>query len=398
MNAVAPVVIAGAGPVGLVAAAQLSRLGVPVTVLEARHELSRESRASTFHPPTLDMLDDLGMAAPLVAQGRKAPKVQYRTRAGKFAEFDFGRLAGVTRHPYRLQCEQFKLTRIIYERLRTEPGAQLHFDSRVTHVQQDEDGVTVTLRNGASSRSLRASWLIGADGASSAVRTCCDIPFEGFTWPERFLVISTAFDFDSVLPDLASVSYVADPDQWHFYLRIPGHWRIMFPVPPGMSDAEATDPAYAERLIATLIPGASGCDISHKTLYKVHQRVASQFRRGRVLLAGDAAHINNPLGGMGMNGGIHDAINLANRLAAVWRGDAPPSELDRYANQRRRITLETIEKQSIQNKRDLEARDPSALRAFMQRMKEIESDGNKAYEYLLKISMISSLGRAAELG
>jgi 3-(3-hydroxy-phenyl)propionate hydroxylase len=169
-------------------------------------------------------------------------------------------------------------------------------------------------------------------------------------------------------------------------------------VPSEMSDADAKSPDYAQKLMASLIPGVDSYEISHTTLYRVHQRVASRFRLGRVLLAGDAAHINNPLGGMGMNGGIHDAVNLTDRLGKVWRGEAPESEMDRYEKQRREITLETIQKQTIQNKQNLEAKDPAAHEAFKVRMRETANDPKKAYEYLLTVSMIASLRRAAELG
>ena len=167
-----------------------------------------------------------------------------------------------------------------------------------------------------------------------------------------------------MIPDLAAVSYVADPVRWHFLLQIPGLCRVMFPIAASESDELALDRDFAQSLMATVLPGRSSYEIAHVTLYRVHQRVAKIFRQGRAFLAGDAAHINNPLGGMGMNGGIHDAINLTERLAAVWRGDKPEAELDRYDKQRRLVTLEYIETQSIQNKRNLESdRSPNSGRA-----------------------------------
>ncbi|HWY88941.1 MAG TPA: FAD-dependent monooxygenase, partial [Gemmataceae bacterium] len=135
-------------------------------------------------------------------------------------------------------------------------------------------------------------------------------------------------------------------------------------------------------------------EVAHVTLYKVHQRVAKTFRRGRVFLAGDAAHINNPLGGMGMNSGIHDAINLTSRLADVWHGRKPEDDLDSYDRQRRQVTLEAIEQQSIRNKRNLE----SDGIAFGQELRHIAADKDRTYEYLLRVSMIASLRAAAELG
>ena len=393
------VFIVGAGPVGLVAAAHLVPRSVPVTVFEAGNDLSEESRASTFHPPTLDMLDELGAAERLIAQGLVAPRFQYRSKQdGLIAQFDFGAISDVTRHPYRVQSEQFKLTRILLAQLRESPEFRIEFGSPVRTVEQDGASVTISIdRNGRASR-RSARWLIGADGARSEVRRSLGIEFEGFTWPDRFLVVSTPFDFHGVIPDLVSVNYVADPERWHFLLQIPGLWRVMFPVEPEVSDEVATSRDFAQSLMATVVPGISDYEMAHVTLYRVHQRVAKTYRLGRAFLAGDAAHINNPLGGMGMNGGIHDAVNLAERLARVWHGEAPESELDRYDKQRRLITLEYVQRQTIQNKQNLEAHDPEGQAAFRQTIREIAADPKRTYDYLLGVSMVASLRRAAELG
>ena len=389
------VYIAGAGPVGLVAAANLLCRGIPVTVFEAGGALAEESRASTFHPPTLDMLDEFGAAAPLIAQGLKAPQLQYRTRDGVIATFDFAVIADATRHPFRLQAEQFKLTRILHERLGADADFRMEFDARVSDVEQDAAAVHVTLDRNGSIERRSARWLIGADGARSDVRRALGIEFAGFTWPERFLVVSTPFDFRAAVAELTSVTYVADPVRWHFFLEIPGGlWRVMFPLTEACSDEEALSRPFADRLMAAVVPGIATYEIAHTTLYKVHQRVAKAFRAGRVFLAGDAAHVNNPLGGMGMNGGIHDAVNLTQRLAAVFAGAAPPGELDRYERQRRTITLDHIEKQSIENKRNLECANPD----FAATLKQTAADPQLTRDFLLRVAMIASLRRAAELG
>jgi 3-(3-hydroxy-phenyl)propionate hydroxylase len=389
------VLIAGAGPVGLVAAANLVQAGVPVTVFEAGADLSEESRASTFHPPTLDMLDRLGASAPLIAQGLIAPQFQYRSkRHGVLAQFDFGEIADVTGHPYRVQCEQFKLTRILHQQLSAKAEFELQFNARVKEVTQHGAGVEIAIeRNGRTDR-RSGRWLIGADGARSDVRRAVGIEFPGFTWPERFLVVSTPFDFRNVIRDLVAVSYVADPERWHFLLQIPGLCRVMFPIAPHESDELALSADFAQSLMATVVPPITNYEIAHTALYKVHQRVAETFRRGRIFLAGDAAHINNPLGGMGMNGGIHDAINLTSRLVEVWHGREDDTDLERYDRQRRSVTLEYIEQQSIQNKRNLE----SDGTEFGRSLAQIAADKRRTYDYLLRVSMIASLRRARELG
>lgn len=389
------ILIAGAGPVGLVAAAHLARSGVPVTVFEQGPDLSEESRASTFHPPTLDMLDELDAATPLIAQGLKAPAFQYRSKKhGLLAQFDFAAIADVTRHPYRVQAEQSKLTRILYENMRGNSYFDIQFDCTVAGVTQDGTGVDVIVEQKGRRETRRGRYLIGADGASSTVRRALGIEFEGFTWPDRLLVVSTPFDFHNAIPGLTSVNYVADPIRWYFLLQIPGLWRAMFLVNEDTSDERVTTRDFAQSLMAGVVPGISNYEISHITLYKVHQRVAKTFRHGRAFLIGDAAHINNPLGGMGMNGGIHDAVNLVRRLAAVWKGDASDAELDRYDLQRRGVTLEYIQKYTIQNKKNLE----SSGDEFGQSLRAIAADPVRKREYLLRTSMITSLQRAAELG
>ncbi|CAH1688968.1 FAD-dependent monooxygenase [Hyphomicrobiales bacterium] len=392
------VLIVGAGPVGLTAAANLVRQNIPVTVFEASDDLSRQSRASTFHPPTLDMLDELGFAKALVTQGLVAPTVQYRTKAdGILGAFDFGAIGDLTRHPYRLQAEQFKLTRIIYDGLKDNPLFSVEFGKPVAALTQDADGVSVVIGR-ESPETRRGRWLIGADGARSVVRRALDIDFEGFTWPERFLVVTTAFDVDALIPDLASVTYVADPERWHFLLRIPGAWRVMVPVEAEVADDVASGEAYARVAMTSVFPADAVYDIQHITLYRVHQRVAKSFRQGRAFLVGDAAHVNNPLGGMGMNGGIHDAINLTGRLGEVTNNGAPESELNRYDLQRRLVTLEYVQTATIKNKRDLEARDEQDRQRFRDELRATAADPEKTRQFLTRISMIASLRRAEELG
>jgi 3-(3-hydroxy-phenyl)propionate hydroxylase len=389
------ILIAGAGPVGLVAAAHLARAGIPVTVFEEGADLSEESRASTFHPPTLDMLAELEAADSLIAQGLKAPAFQYRSKKhGLLAQFDFAAIADATRHPFRVQCEQSKLTRILHEGLRNNPNYEIQFGSRVTGLRQDADGVEVTLDRSGRSETHRGRYLIGADGASSTVRRTLGVEFEGFTWPDRLLVVSTPFDFHAAIPGLTAVNYVADPERWYFLLQIPGLWRVMFLVNEDASDERVQTREFAQSLMAGVLPGVTNYEIDHITLYKVHQRVAKTFREGRAFLIGDAAHINNPLGGMGMNGGIHDAVNLAGRMAAVCRGEKPDAELDRFDKQRRLVTLEYIQKYTIQNKKNLE----SSGDEFGKSLREIAADPARTRDYLLRVSMIASLSRAAELG
>ena len=381
------VLIAGAGPVGLAAANVLADAGIAVSVLEAEPRLPENLRASTFQPPTLDLLARFGASARLIEMGRVARKVQYRDRAGWIAELDFGVLQADTQHPYRVQCEQYRLNQVLAARLKA-----LRFGAEVTALDQDADGVTVTINGGEK---LRGDWLIGADGGRSRVRETLGIPLEGFTWPERFLVASTPFDFAQAIPRLAEVSYFADPQEWFFLLRVRDVWRAMFPARAEETEADILSDASIERRLQRVHAKSGRYEIAHRTLYSVHQRVAQSYRRGRVFLAGDAAHLNNPLGGMGMNGGIHDAFNLAEKLAGVIRGEKPPEELERYERQRRPVALEYVNTITIANKRHLEMRDAEEQRRWRAELSRAMADRTTEREYMLKLSMIASLRKYA---
>jgi len=383
------VIIAGAGPAGLTVAALLAEAGASAIVLEAEADLPTNLRASTFHPPTLDMLDRFGATDKLIAQGLIAPTFQYRDRAaGKLAEFDFGELADVSNRPYRLQCEQYKLNFALRDYIAARDGVEIRFNAEAAGVEQSADGVAVTLKTGET---VHGRWLVGADGARSAVRQALGIPFEGFTWPEAFLVVSTPFPFEDHLEGLCWVNYVADPEEWFFLLRAPEFWRVMFPTAQDEPESEIFDPAKVQRRLNRALPRAEPYEVAHTTLYKVHQRVATTYRAGRAFLAGDAAHINNPLGGMGMNGGIHDAFDLGQRLVDVMQG-ADPARLDGYEAARRPVALEYVNEITIRNKRNLETRDPAEQAAFRQMLHETSADPAKRRAFLLRASMLSSLG------
>jgi len=392
------VLIVGAGPVGLVSALVLGRAGISVTVLEQSAQLNMDLRASTFHPPTLDMLAPLGLTDALVAQGLVARYTQQRDpREGVVAEFDMQLLAGDTDHPFRLQCEQWKLTQLIAEQLKALPHVTLLFNAKVSHLTQTDDQVQVQVDQGGESQHLKADYVIGADGAWSAVRRSLGIEFEGFTYPERFLVISTDFEFADHLPRLSYVNYCSDPEEWCVLLRVPTLWRVLFPTRPEESDEAVLSDASVQRRLQQLLPQDKPYPTSHRTLYKVHQRVAEKFRHGRVLLAGDAAHINNPLGGMGMNGGVHDAFNLSDKLLAVLRGESAVDVLERYERQRRTIAIEYINASTARNKREIEERDPKIRQQTQDELRATAANPVTARAYLRKTSMLDALERAAAI-
>lgn len=391
------VIIVGAGPTGLTAALFLVNAGIPVVVLESRKALYDDPRAATFHPPTLEMFAESGVTQRLHDLGILCPKWQFRGRdEGLIAEFDLGLLSNVTRYPYRLQCEQHKLVAILTETLIGQPGFTLHFDATVEAVSQTADGVTVTTTDGAS---YAGAYVIGADGGRSVVRKSQDIDFEGFTYEERFLVVTTTCDFETM--GFAYSCYVSDPREWCALFKVPGAgapglWRVVFPTMPQAKADDLLDHANAERRLQGFIPSATPYQIVHTNLYTVHQRVAATYRKGRALLAGDAAHVNNPLGGMGMNFGIHDAVSLAEKLAHVLNGE-DEELLNIYDRQRRHVANAFLQAMTIQNKRVLEEKDPDVRSTRLSEMREIASDPDRSRAFLMQTAMFNGLRAAAEV-
>ncbi len=395
------VIIAGGGPVGLVSALALARAGIPVVVLEAAASLPQEERGAAFHPPTLEILDALGVTPDLLAIGLKVPVWQIRAPStGQTVSFDLSLLAEETRHPYRFHLGQHRLSQVLLEHLRRYPEADLRFGWKLTGFEQDADGIVATAVTGGREERIAGRWLIGADGAHSTVRRALGIEFSGFTWPERFLVTNIAADLEA--HGFSRTNYVSDPDHWAVILMLTegdahrrATWRVTYPTDTSVPDAEVLEPGEVHRRLSEVLslPGEA-FDLRLAATYRVHQRVAETFRSGRALLAGDAAHINNPLGGFGLNSGIHDASALAEALTAVWRGEAGDEALDRYVRQRLHANRTYIQASSIRNKKLLEERDLAVRRTNMDQLSAIAESPALARDYLLNSSMILSVREA----
>ena len=402
----AEVQIAGAGPVGLTAALALAHAGVRVQVLEAASTLTEDLRASTFHPPTLDLLDAYGITPTLIAQGLVCPHWQVRLHpSGAHVRFDLSVLADVTAHPYRLQCEQYKLSRALLARLAEYPHARVSFGASVEAVTQNADGVSVQVASqeqalqaeregGSQGRALRAAWLIGADGAHSIVRKAIGINFEGETYPETTILATTDFPFEDHLPGLSNVTYCWQAGAGNFsLLKVPGRWRVSIYPDEKLSIDDALKPEAIEAALQAIVPQTKPYTVFEVRPYRVHQRIASSYGAGRVWLAGDAAHVNSPTGGMGMNGGVHDALNLADKLVRVLRGE-PASLLQLYERQRRPVALDQILKQADANRARMRERDPALRLVALRKLQAIANDPVALRAHLLRTSMIEGLRQA----
>jgi 3-(3-hydroxy-phenyl)propionate hydroxylase len=383
----APVIIVGSGPVGATLALSLAQAGIEIILLEREHDLPVDLRASTFHPPSLDMLDDLGVAKDMIARGLAVDRYQYRDRrTGEVAEFNMGVIADLTRHPFRLQLEQYELTRIIRDRLSAYPNVSHRFGTAVTAIAQDDTRVDVHLSDGST---LRGAFVIGADGASSVVRKGAGIGFGGFTYDEKFLVASTPFRFEDVFENFSFVNYVSDPSEWCVILRTDKIWRVLWPTNPKRDPGSHLTDDYIQERLHALHPKDGDYAIGHRTLYAVHQRVAETYVKGRIILAGDAAHINNPLGGMGMNGGLHDAVNLADKLRAiVLEGADHHARLGVYDRQRRETAVRFVQQHTIQNKKLMEATEETAQRQRQAMLMATAADPDKARAFVRERAMI----------
>lgn len=394
------VIVVGAGPVGLLCALELARRGVPVLVIEAEPGTTLDLRAGTFHPPTLEMLQATGVTDAMLAIGIQVPRWQSRDREyGLIVEWDLSALKQDTPFPFRLHLEQHRLTPILLDMLLRYPHAKVHFGHEFMSLTQDTDSVTAHARAGGADLQFKGRWLVGADGGRSPVRKSANIGFGGYTWPERYSVISTSYDFEPL--GYADNAYVSDPEQWIAFFRMPdkgppGLWRMTLPVPQELPDEQVLDPAFANAAInrALQCSADNTYPVVHQSVYRVHQRVADQFRAGRVLLAGDSAHVNNPLGGFGLNSGIHDAINLGDKLARVFTQEASDELLNLYERQRRTVANEYVQTASVKNKQNLEEKDLDIRLKRFAELRGIAADPHKTREYLLGSSMINSIKRA----
>ena len=388
----AKVIIIGAGPVGTFAAYCLAEYGIETLVLESESTCETDMRASTFHPSTLKYLDNLNLADELIEKGLKAPIFQYRIRStDEVLEFNLQELDDVLDFPFRLQCEQYKFARMLAGKLDRHRHSSVLFNRKLINFSEGNNKVTLDVDHHGTSEQYQCDYLIGADGANSIVRRNLGIEFSGFTYEEKFFTLSTQKPLENYFSNLSYVNYVSDPEEWFVLLKAPSAWRILVPVPQRLDDRAIKSNDYVSDIFIRVLNSCDPIETIHRTIYRVHQRVVNKMRYGRIMLAGDSAHLNNPLGGFGMNGGLHDAWNLAEKLDGIINHKKDEDLLNLYDRQRRTVMNDFIQKQTIRNKKMIEETGDANYSSEWMRMRNLHENENERRDYMLRQSMTQSL-------
>jgi 3-(3-hydroxy-phenyl)propionate hydroxylase len=399
-----PVVVVGAGPVGLCLSLALAQADVPVTLIEALSDdnfLDQVPRAGSNHPTTLELFDRIGLYEKLEPRGIVAPKFQYWDRQDNalIAEFDHALLKDDTRFPYVLQCERIKIIEEALTLAKAHPLITVHMATEFLGFEQAADAVLARVSNAAGEEeTLRGSYLVSCEGARSIARKQLGVEFEGFTYPERTINIEVAYDFRR--HGYTERNYISDPVEYSnlFHWKgPPDRWRIHFPTAIDDDEDMLKRPDALQARLQRFLGTGREFDICGCNLYTVHQRVAQKFRVGRVVLAGDAAHVNSPIGGMGLNSGVHDAFNLADKLAHISHAKGDETLLDRYERQRRHVAVQHTQAQTIRNKRLLEERDPAVRRRNHDELRRQAEDPALARKFLLRSALFDSLREAERI-
>jgi 3-(3-hydroxy-phenyl)propionate hydroxylase len=404
MSRTGRVVVIGAGPVGLCLSLALAQDEIPVTLIETLGDdnfLEQVPRAGTNHPATLEMFDRIGLYEKIEPRGIIAPVFHYWDRHENklIAAFDHIHLKDDTRFPYVLQCERIKIVEEALKMAKAHPLIDLRLRTTFNAFEQNADRVIARVTNPAGEEDvIEGRYIVSGEGARSIIRKDLGIDFEGFTYPDRTLNIEVAYDFRQ--HGYAERNYISDPDEWSnlFHWKgPPDRWRVHFPTAPEEDPEDLQRPEALQARLQGFLPKQGGYDIVGSNLYTVHQRVATKFRIGRAILAGDSAHVNSPIGAMGMNSGIHDAINLADKLIKIMRQEVGDEVLDRYERQRRHVALQHTQAETMRNKRVLAEKDPAVRRKNHEQLHRTAEDPKLARAFLLRTSLIESLREAEQI-
>jgi 2-polyprenyl-6-methoxyphenol hydroxylase-like FAD-dependent oxidoreductase len=372
------VIVVGAGPVGFLTALGLARQGIPVTLLEAEERINDSPRAAVYFPTTVRILARLGVLEDALAIGLKSWAFTFRVPStGQVVSVDNRLTApGDDESTYNLHFGQHILARIVMQHLERLPHAEIRWNARVVGLKQDAKSVTVTTESPDGSRAeLQADWVIGTDGGRSSVRNLLGLPFEGHTWPDRFVATNLFYDFKKY--GFGPANMVSDPVDWAVVavLGKDDMWRVTYGEDASLPEEEAR--RRIPEHYAKILPGSEPYEIVASSPYRVHERCAPTFHVGRALLAGDAAHVCNPCGGLGLTTGVIDAMAVVDTLAAVIAGRADESVLDFYSQERRRVYLEVTSPLASNFKRMLSEKDPARRAQDVQTFQAMVDDPSR---------------------
>ncbi|EXJ76407.1 uncharacterized protein A1O5_00915 [Cladophialophora psammophila CBS 110553] len=389
-------IIVGAGPSGLLLALLLSRQGVPVQVVEANDDLDDRPRATHYGGPAVYELRRAGVVDDVRRQGFEPEGVQWRKLDGTY-------ITGLSHHvlpaedPDKMICLPLnQLGKILLSHLESQPCATISWNYKVISISQDADLAYVEVDTPAGREKLHAPYIVGCDGANSQIRRSLfgDLNFPGKTWDDNLVATNIYFDFKK--HGYGDANFVIDPEHWHMAARISkdGMWRVTYGDLPNLTPEQllARQPAKFQALLpGNPSPESGAYRVANISPYRVHQRLAERMRVGRFLLAADAAHLCNPMGGLGLTGGIVDIGGLYDCLIGIFKGLTSPAILDRYDQVRRDVYNSMINPISSSNLVRL-SQDPAnvlEVDEFLQMCKRGESDPDLVCEILQGVKNLS---------
>lgn len=387
-----PVLISGAGPVGLSLALLLQYHNIDVQVYEARKEPNPQARASTFHPPVIEWFAVWGVLDEIMENAQKVTNLQYYRRENLelVADFDLGLLSNYTDYPFRLHYPQSALTRVLANQVES-LGIPIFFNHRLKHFEDEGHQIVAQFESPDGEKTITGSFLCGADGAESLVRQVMGVDFEGKHGKERFLLVSTDGRLEkalhSALQNAGAVLYIFDPEEWVIVQRFPAGTRFTFRLGVGEDDGEARDYSNVHKRIDRFLPYWAH-NLRGVGIYEIQQRIASSFYSGRVALVGDAAHVTSPIGGKGLNSGIMDAVLLARKLYAVAHDGADLGVLAEYDHERRAVAQAAIQAVDERAYADMTATSHHEIVQRDERFQEIALDLRRARIFLARASML----------
>ncbi|GMO93205.1 FAD-dependent monooxygenase [Bradyrhizobium sp. TM239] len=328
-----PILIIGAGPVGLTTALGLHYYRLPFKIFEEDATLSLDTKAGTILTRTLEAFRRYGVADAVLQKALRLDEIGGLDRATNKPTLSVRTevLAEDTRFPFVINLPQHHLEPILQRAVDEASPGSMHLSHRLKSFRQNEGGVAAIFDTPQGEREFEGSYLLACDGGRSTVRTQLDIPVDGVSHDIRYMLVDLKVDLDLANPrDYPYLAYFSDPEEWMILVRQPHCWRFLFPLAPGMEPP--SNDAFGEK-VRRFIGDVDKLEVINTVVYRVHHRIASEWQRDRIFLMGDAAHLITPMWALGLNTGILDAINLPWRLAWVLRGWAGPDLLRGYARE-----------------------------------------------------------------